>query len=43
MFVKGHLLLCQHQTSEESVISWFVKCLSFVYSISNYADKKYSI
>lgn len=43
MFVEGHLLLCMHQTSEENVISRFLKYLSFVNSISNYADKKYSI
>lgn len=42
MFVEGHLL-CLRQTSEESLISWFLKYLSFVNSISNYADKKYSL
>lgn len=43
MFIEGHFLLCLYQTSEESVISQFLKYLSFVNSISNYADKKYSI
>ena len=42
MLIEGHLLLCLHQTSEESVISWFLKYL-FVNSINNYANEKYSI
>lgn len=43
MLVEGHFPLCLHQGSEESIISWILKYLLFVNSISNYAEEKYSI
>lgn len=38
MFVEGHLILCLHQITEESLISWFLKYSYFVDPFGNYAD-----